>query len=104
MEKKKLLKYILRHKYIINHTGTIRGIESVVIKNFPKDSPIENSLLVTYAKIKKLFSTLVYFCVSVLSFKYVFICFIILINWSKFWFIVKNEIIFTWYSYIKIST
>jgi hypothetical protein len=29
---------------------------------------------------------LVYFCVSALSFKYVFICFIILIIWSQFWF------------------
>jgi hypothetical protein len=54
---KNLLKYILRHKYIINNTGTIRGIASVVTKYFPKDSPIENSLLVTYAKIKKLFSS-----------------------------------------------
>ena len=82
--KKYLLKYIFRHKYIINHTGTIRSIASVVTKYFPKDSPIENSLLVTYVKIKKLFSSLVYFCVSALSFKYVFICFIILTNWSTF--------------------
>jgi hypothetical protein len=51
-----LLKDILRHKYIINHTGTIRGIANVVTKNISKDSPIENSLLVIYAKIKKLFS------------------------------------------------
>jgi hypothetical protein len=63
-----LLKDILRH--IINHTGTIRGIASVATKYVPKDSPIENSLLVTYAKIKKLFSSLIYFCVSALSFKY----------------------------------
>ena len=68
IHEKKLLKYILRHKYIINHTGTIRGISSVATKKFPKDSPIENSLLVTYAKIKKLFISLVYFCVSALSF------------------------------------
>jgi hypothetical protein len=42
-----LLKDILRHKYIINHTGTIRGIASVVTKNIPKES-CENDFILNH--------------------------------------------------------
>ena len=47
---------------VSNNNRHFGGIASVVTKNFPKDSPIENSLLVTYEEALFLFGLFLCLC------------------------------------------